>query len=136
VENEKDEGRSHLVSSSVSDLWLTLTLEFELVTQALWTDPGDQSGWIYHRWLIGTSMFPVAPFLDRMTLTTDPPDRVLKREINNIRELHDTEPDSKCTSLVTHLYPSRGLPCLACHRDRLSPFTSPDGIIANIKGAY
>ena len=29
--------------------------EFELVTQALWTDPGDQSGWIYHRWLIGTS---------------------------------------------------------------------------------
>ena len=27
--------------------------EFELVTQALWTDPGDQSGWLYHRWLIG-----------------------------------------------------------------------------------
>jgi hypothetical protein len=32
--------------------------EFELVTQALWTDPGDQSGWIYHRWLIGTSASP------------------------------------------------------------------------------
>lgn len=27
--------------------------EFELVTQALWTDPGDQSGWLYHRWLVG-----------------------------------------------------------------------------------
>lgn len=27
--------------------------EFELVAQALWTDPGDQSGWLYHRWLIG-----------------------------------------------------------------------------------
>jgi len=32
--------------------------EFELVTQALWTDPGDQSGWIYHRWLIGTTASP------------------------------------------------------------------------------
>jgi geranylgeranyl transferase type-2 subunit alpha len=30
--------------------------EFELVTQALWTDPADQSGWLYHRWLIGDGM--------------------------------------------------------------------------------
>jgi hypothetical protein len=30
-----------------------LAAEFELVTQALWTDPADQSGWLYHRWLIG-----------------------------------------------------------------------------------
>lgn len=48
---------------------LTLTAEFELVTQALWTDPGDQSGWLYHRWLVGTGWFytgmlmrrPIAP---------------------------------------------------------------------------
>jgi geranylgeranyl transferase type-2 subunit alpha len=29
-------------------------------------------------------------------LRTDPPDKVLRREIISIRELHDTEPDSKC----------------------------------------
>ena len=26
--------------------------EFEFVRQALWTDPSDQSGWLYHRWLV------------------------------------------------------------------------------------
>lgn len=30
--------------------------------------------------------------------TTDPSEKVLRREINSIRELHDTEPDSKCRS--------------------------------------
>lgn len=59
---------------------MLIETEFELVTQALWTDPNDQSGWIYHRWLIGSS----------------PPEYVLRREVKNIRELHETEPDSKC----------------------------------------
>lgn len=50
------------------------------MTQALWTDPGDQSGWLYHRWLIGT----------------DPSPEVLKREMSQIEELNQEEPDSKC----------------------------------------
>ncbi|OCF39689.1 geranylgeranyl transferase type-2 subunit alpha [Kwoniella heveanensis CBS 569] len=61
--------------------------EFELVTQALWTDPGDQSGWLYHRWLIGAK----------------PPLDVLEREIQNIRDLYEAEPDSKwCINALAH----------------------------------
>jgi len=53
--------------------------EFELVQQALWTDPGDQSGWLYHRWLMGT----------------EPSESLLRRELKSINELHDTEPDMR-----------------------------------------
>jgi len=28
--------------------------EFDLVRNAMYTDPDDQSVWLYHRWLIGT----------------------------------------------------------------------------------
>nr|XP_031864456.1 uncharacterized protein CI109_000370 [Kwoniella shandongensis]KAA5531528.1 hypothetical protein CI109_000370 [Kwoniella shandongensis] len=61
--------------------------EFELVTQALWTDPGDQSGWLYHRWLVGQ----------------EPPLDILQREIKNIQDLHEAEPDSKwCINALAH----------------------------------
>ena len=60
--------------------------EFELVTQALWTDPGDQSGWLYHRWLIGS----------------DPDAAVLRQEHNNVKELLEQEPGSKCKSFKVH----------------------------------
>lgn len=32
---------------------LTLLPEFELVRNAMYTDPDDQSIWMYHRWLVG-----------------------------------------------------------------------------------
>ncbi|KAK8858834.1 hypothetical protein IAR55_003064 [Kwoniella newhampshirensis] len=61
--------------------------EFELVTQALWTDPGDQSGWLYHRWLVGQ----------------EPPLDTLRREIRNIQDLHEAEPESKwCVNALAH----------------------------------
>ncbi|BEI83252.1 hypothetical protein CcaverHIS002_0311200 [Cutaneotrichosporon cavernicola] len=63
--------------------------EFELVTQALWTDPGDQSGWLYHRWLVGTN----------------PSFELLQRELESIKELHEAEPDSKwCMNALAHYH--------------------------------
>lgn len=40
-------------------IWLShaIPAEFELVKQALYVDPYDQSSWIYHRWLIGDGQY-------------------------------------------------------------------------------
>ena len=50
-----DEGALSWLVYRIVQLTDTLT-EFELVKQALYTDPDDQSAWIYHRWLVGQSM--------------------------------------------------------------------------------
>ena len=60
-------------------------VEFELVKQALYIDPNDQSGWLYHRWLVGCGDDPA----------------VLEREISVITEILELEADSKCASLPT-----------------------------------
>lgn len=60
--------------------------EFELVRNAMYTDPEDQSVWMYHRWLIGAGE-------DR---------GVLDREIGVIAELLDEQPDSKCACHTRH----------------------------------
>lgn len=40
-----------------------LTEEYELVRQALFTDPTDQSGWFYHLWLLDQTVTLDYPFL-------------------------------------------------------------------------
>ncbi|RPD79934.1 rab-protein geranylgeranyltransferase [Lentinus tigrinus ALCF2SS1-7] len=53
--------------------------ELDLVKNAMYTDPGDQSVWIYHRWLISLGDSK----------------NVVDREILSIDELLDEQPDSK-----------------------------------------
>ncbi|KAF8630374.1 hypothetical protein AX15_002936 [Amanita polypyramis BW_CC] len=61
--------------------------ELELVRNAMYTDPDDQSVWIYHRWLIGSG---------------DDHD-LLVQEIQAIQELLDEQPDSKwCMESILH----------------------------------
>ncbi|KAF9518935.1 hypothetical protein BS47DRAFT_1370925 [Hydnum rufescens UP504] len=58
---------------------LFLDLNSSFVNQAMYTDPNDQSAWIYHRWLISQNPDPA----------------VIHREIQIIQDLLAEEPDSK-----------------------------------------
>ncbi|KAF9501297.1 rab-protein geranylgeranyltransferase [Pleurotus eryngii] len=61
--------------------------EFELVRNAMYTDPDDQSIWMYHRWLVGLGH-------DK---------ELLEREIGAIQELLEEQPDSKwCMESLVH----------------------------------
>ncbi|XP_006458270.1 hypothetical protein AGABI2DRAFT_216711 [Agaricus bisporus var. bisporus H97] len=61
--------------------------EFKLITDAMYTDPHDQSVWIYHRWLVGNNSTR----------------KVLEREISVISDLLAEQPDSKwCLESLVH----------------------------------
>ncbi|KXN90513.1 Geranylgeranyl transferase type-2 subunit alpha [Leucoagaricus sp. SymC.cos] len=82
----------HQRSKVLSSLWASGKLseskskesEFKLIRDAMYTDPHDQSVWIYHRWLIGS----------------DCSQEILEREIELIRELLAEQPDRCLESLV------------------------------------
>ncbi|ORY47078.1 protein prenylyltransferase, partial [Rhizoclosmatium globosum] len=58
--------------------------DFEVVRNAIYTEPADQSAWLYQRWLLGQQE---DQYQSR---------KVWEREMESIRELVEVEPDSKC----------------------------------------
>lgn len=71
--------------------------EFDLTHNAMYTDPKDQSVWIYHRWLIGSGMLQSPIYLSqKFTSYQGENKEVLDREIDVIQNLLEEESDSKC----------------------------------------
>jgi geranylgeranyl transferase type-2 subunit alpha len=69
-----------------------LSDEFELVRQALFTDPGDQSGWFYHLWLVDQISTPHKPYL----VSSWPSDESNIKISSNFKEKHERFPILFC----------------------------------------
>lgn len=74
--------------------------EFEKAKEAFFTDPDDQSVWIYHRWLVGRGNVFLLVFYALLLILRklDPSKELLEREIASIQELVEEEPNKKCMS--------------------------------------
>ncbi|KAE8257762.1 hypothetical protein A4X13_0g2153 [Tilletia indica] len=71
--------------------------EFELIRQAMYTDPSDSSIWIYHRWLVDQELEDGKEGQEGRGVP------VFDREVAGIEELLEMEPDSKwCLDTVAH----------------------------------
>ncbi|KAI0313624.1 rab-protein geranylgeranyltransferase [Amylostereum chailletii] len=98
---------SSLWTSGKLDKETSIQQEFDLVQNAMFTDPNDQSVWLYHRWLIGSGQ----PYLrcgnrgpcSNISCPLGDDRALLEREIELIQVLLDEQPDSKwCMECLVH----------------------------------
>ncbi|XP_044085719.1 geranylgeranyl transferase type-2 subunit alpha isoform X2 [Neovison vison] len=104
-----------------------LLKELELVQNAFFTDPNDQSAWFYHRWLLGRGRqegwcrdSATDEQLFRCELSVEK-STVLQSELESCKELQELEPENKWC-LLTIILLMRALDPLLYEKETLQYF--------------